>query len=346
MAKFLKEEYDVPNINPYSTKAGKYKITPQIMEKYFKFASTLNNDISYGLNYGSFIPMVLLGKNSQEMDLPPIDYPLTITNASNKDCIILDLRQYTNKGEIDPSIISYMDFDKVISRTSIDTVKLLLRMGKIMSSLYEEEWSSLQKIVPITYKSYVLYLTTVYNSIVMLPMPVKSAFEALASIYFYFLTNSENPINVDHDLVEAKLIRFGLINKLFFQSEQFKNLYIEYMVNIQNTLEERVRSFDTLETIVHKLIQDEFSGRFKYDILVEKTSNHWHGFGKKYTPLVALENIPLFMVMLEGVYNSNSFANGFFGGVLNKFKKVIDGNAFPGNTTKEYGKNINEIFKY
>lgn len=346
MAKFLKEEYNVPNINPYATKAGKFKITPQIMEKYFKFASTTPDTISYGLNFGNFIPMVILGKTNQEMELPPIDYPLTITNASNKDCIIIDLRQYVNKANLDNHIISYSDFDQLVGRTSVDTVKLLLRMGKIMSSLYEEEWSTVSRITPICYKSYVLYLTTVYNSIVLLPAPIKTVFESLASIYFYFLTNSENPITVDHDLVETKLAKYGLINKLFFQSEQFKNLYVEYMVNVQNTLEERIRSFDTLETIVHKLVQDEFSGRFKYDILVEKTANHWHGFGKKYTPLIALENLPLFIVMLEGVYNSNSFANGFFGGVLNKYKKIIDGNAFPGNTTKEFGKVMNELFKY
>lgn len=346
MVKYLKPEHQKSHINPYCTKAGKLKITPKIYDAYFKFASLTGDTISYGLDYGECVPMVILGKNPEEMELPPIDFPLTVTSSNNRTCILIDLRQYITKNNFDPSVVSYMEFDTFIPRTATDTVRLLFRLGKIMSVLYGEEWSSLQKIMPILYKSYVLYLTTVYNSIVILPPEIKMVFESIASIYFYFLTNDNPLLDTDEHLLETKISKYGLINKLFFQYEHFKNTFVKYMLHTQNTPEETVRGFDTLEKIVSLDIQEEFSSRFKYDILVEKTANHWYGFGKKVTPLIALENLPLFAVMLEGIFASNSFNGGYFSSVLNKFKKVIDAGAFPGNSTKDYGKNIQEIFKY
>lgn len=341
MLKFIKEEQFVSNINPYATTVGQLLLTSDITEKYYKFI--LNNNskrkLNYDIDFGSCNCVLILGNTDDEKTLPPLDYPLTIYGTDNKTYIVIDLRAYVNKDKLENNVYTFNQVLDAIPRLSIDTVYLLLYMGKIMSFLYDGEFSILQQsIVKPFLRASVCYLTVIFNKIIELPPTIKLDFEFISSLYFLFQTTNEELLKLDHNYVISKIQLLSFLHKSMFKDDFVFKVYVMYMQKIQNVLENKNKRLNIVEEVVKDVIEEDFSSRFKLNVISQMTSKDWHSFGKSNTPLIALENLPLMLVMLYAANGNTSFKNCNFSSIINKCKAIIE--------FKDYNKTFEHIFKF
>ena len=330
--KYVSEQHIISNVNPYATTYGSFLLKDNTTKQYFEFVSSHANidSLSYGIDYTKDIHCVLvLGKDTAEKNLPVIDYPLTITGSNTEHYIIIDLRLYASENTIkNVNSLYATNLEEHFPRQSIETVKLLIQMGKIMAALYDGDYRAIDPIFVTYLKAITHYVSTGYGRIIKPVGQNRLELIMVMSLYYYFLSSNRDPLKLDYNLVKDVMLRTKLIPKFLFTDDLFENAYGCYMLRIQNLLPEDLRKFKVLEDVVTDCIDGDYASKFKLASLAEVGSKDWFGFGKTYTPAVCLENLPLFLVMMLGIFNTNSFRDCGFSRIMTGVKSNLDLNDF------------------
>ena len=312
-------------IDPYNTTIGRFIDTKAIRKELMIYISTLSDKtaLSYGLTFQNVVPVVLLGKEG-ESSIPPIPYPIFAYDNIKREYLVIDLREHVNKAKLKQMLGN--NFDSLTTvMTKQENMYLPLRIARVMDSLKDGVNGKLYDIYDQLLNVYVSVFYKMLSRIGEFPIHAYMDFKMSIGVFFYMLLSPIRLTEVKDPGDEFRLLakRLDIPNHLI---KDFLDGVVGGMTIVaNNTLEENYRLLKTFfllfegDTIFNS---SGYSSLVREDLLYQRNNNLWYGIGTKNAPLMALENIPIFIGLIESATLVSSFKRTLFSNMLKDVKSV------------------------
>lgn len=328
----LDQNYNQSNINPYFTTYGKLIPLANLEESLLRLTVNLidRRSLSYGINLGKFIPVVITGKNEAERSIPVFAYPYIFKGTRGDEYIAIDVREFVSPNKLTEGMSSYQDLLNVTPRE--DNIKLLFRCAKIMSTMIEGSLGILPKDEFMII--YSLIFSNLTNRLISLSFAEQSDVKAIVTLFAYFLMTNDLPQDVDTSMLATKVLNVVKIPN--FNIDDSKEVMTIFTATTSNLLEVERRKLSTLLTCCIKVLPDDKHRFFKDALFINSGKNLWFGPGKHLALTIGLENVPVLLSTIELAMSGRTFKNSGLTNMLSKYNKLFNQNEFIKNLERNF----------
>lgn len=283
-------------INPYATTLGRLINTDKLKNGLVKYSALMGEQLNYNYVLENFNLYFILGLNSDEKDLPLFNHPFFFYNHKMKSSLAIDLRQYANQDlakerylpeditELKSVLRNPTDAGFIVNRALLSGIVANNNLGYLRSSY---------KPIMI---SYAMFISTVINNIVNLPVRERITVEVISAFYmFSMLSNKGN-----YELEELKEVVTNQLDKAKLFIVVNKSLIQEILTPVDN-----INSFPELLESIKKNLPEAQASLIDLRVFNNLIGNMWMGpVGNELLP-VALEHpatwLTIFYYSLEEV---------------------------------------------
>lgn len=294
------QNYD-PIVNPYFTTRGKLipiaNLEVKLQNLVIGFKKLDQSDLSYGINFKKLIPVIILGKDSTEKDIPILPLPYIFSDVRGKEYVAIDLREYVNTNSLRDKIYELQhsnDLRLVISR--FDNAKTLLLMAGIMDRILVNGFDWVNRDIVISLYCY--FYVSILNSLTKFSFQNTEDIRFMVTLYYYTMLKRirADEIKVDDLIGYMSKMSHGLR----IPTESIKNLIALFQQAQVNITDE---DYVTLKSLIN-LSFCSFDSNLVINpvTFTNSLSSLWFGPGKQDASLVFFENVPVFLSM---VYSGN-----------------------------------------
>ncbi len=309
-------------VNPYQTTIGRM-FDIKIIDKELKilFSKIERQDIQYGIKSYNTPIYVLLGKE-EEKDIPSIAYPIYFVDFLNRKNIVVDLREFVNKDKLkskNPKNINEMF--EVMTRKEYTYFQL--RTAIIMDYLENGVEGKLIDLYDDYINSYTNIFYRMLSRIGEFPMTAYMDIKIVCGIFCYILLSDTRLTDVKDPAGEVRALakKLNLPNHLVeYLQDAFGNLSISAHGQVEENYKLLRVFFNFFQEEQNK--QLGYSNLVREDLFYQRNNNIWFGIGTRPSPLMALENIPLYLSIIETSMVVNTFKKSIFATMVKDIKGV------------------------
>lgn len=311
-------------IDPYNTTLGRLIDTRAIKKELMIYISKLSDKTSctYGLTFNNILPIVLVGKE-EESSIPAIPYPMFAKDNINREYIVIDLREFASK-EKARKITGNTYGDLVNTMTKQENMFFQLRCARVMDVCQNGLGGRFPDLYDQLLNTYVGVFYRMLNRIGDFPAQSYMDFKMAIGVFFYMLMSPVRLTEVHDPKGEFKLLakKLELPNHLI---SDFENGVVGSMTILaHNVLEENYRLLRTFFMIFEEKVFTGcgYENLVKEELFYQRNNNLWYGIGTKSAPLIGLENIPVFVALIETATIVSSFKRTLFSNMIKDIKGV------------------------
>jgi len=296
--------------NPYMTTYGTLLSIAPLKAALIRYINIVNLDeleFEYPSS-GDVKYIFITGYSDEEKELPVWEHPLVLKTIKGISVVISDVRKFVTKTNELPARLE----DVVKDKNSLD---FIITRTMITADFVEGSLGKFRGIYNPSTTAMGIWISGMIGAIT--PLDPLEAFnvEIIASVYANSLYYEQKDIKDNIDTIIARVITAKHSYK--FNKKEIRALADSYTITDKGLLE-------TLLYNISNVLPEEKHQFITIDNVIGIMGNIWYGPGSSETPIMALENMPTWLALLNAVINNRSYAKSRIGTLLGKHSRVID----------------------
>ena len=298
--------------NPYMTSYGKLINKDKIVKDINKYLIVTNNtNFNYEYVNGEDCNIVFItGCEQDERDIPMWNQPMVCKTMRDDNMVVVDMRKYVKSVDSQPESLDSIIKDHAGSR-------FLINSSIIISDFVSENYGEYRGCYNSAVVSYSLFISYIVDSIIKLN-PVEKLDVEIALSYF-----ANGLLTPGEDLIEYKDSIINRISNTKLSLPITKN----NIKSIVDKLADMNISFDIkgMVEVIRCVLGEDKGELITESLIVNMLSNMWYGPGSNETLVMALECMPMWIALVYGCLDDNTYKRTKLSMVLEKFNKNIAG---------------------
>ncbi len=291
-------------IRPYDTTVGNMIRPKNITKDLTKYLSISENREGCMYEYDGNL-IFITGKNNDELDLPICDHPVVLDGIHKNTFVVLDVR----------SVIKYDDDATKI--TDMITDKTGFNFKLLQATLVDEyvkgNYGVINTIVKQVAAVYAQWISATLTPNIGLDIGEKLDLEVICAYFFYTLNSRDGGTKLDYNDIVSKVATTRL-------SIPVDRKYVDTVLN------GIVVTGGTVTDLVNA-IQSNLRSPKKQSISVASLTNFisgtWFGRNTESYTIMALENIPTLVAMINEAMVNKSFRRAKLATIINQIGRKI-----------------------
>lgn len=312
------------NVDCYSTSYGKLLNISKAQSELKKFIITSPNknlNYEYRCNPTSRL-VVISGSTLEEKELTIFNFPLMFKDIKDENVIAVDVRKYVKPTNDYPLNLSEIVKDKA-------GFNFLINTALIMSDFNNQDFGEYRKLYESITASYALFVSYVVNFLIPLN-PLEKLYVETAVCYYANVLLT--PCNIQ-ELSEYN----GSIIARISHTKLSLPLNKKTIDEITPKLPITDASITTLINVIKSVLPEEKAELIEEAPFINHMSNMWYGPGGNEALIIGLDNIAVWISLVNSCLSDTTYKKSRFSNILEKHSRNID--------AKNFIKNIELIIK-